>query len=150
MNYFTFGIKNMKTNIKFIFAFLGLIIFIFSCDKPDCKNNNPIFDKYTPNKEEYKAELVKQLSIIDKTKLRYWFSEYVESNGKEYLYFQIQGDNLCAKIVLKVEQWNKLEQLRQKKGVSYRGAEFINLQFDIKQDSINTEFIFRDFDEIID
>ena len=73
-----------------------------------------------------------------------------ESAGKELLYFRIQGDGLCAKIVLNVEQWNKLEELRQKKGVTFRGAEFTNLKFDIVQDSLKTEFNYKDFDRIID
>jgi len=140
----------MKTKIKFFLPSFFLAILLFSCDRPVCKNTNPVFDKYSPDSEEYKSELVKKLGIVDKTKLTYWFSEYVESHGKELLYFRIQGDGLCAKIVLNVEQWNKLEELRQKKGVTFRGAEFTNLKFDIVQDSLKTEFNYKDFDRIID
>jgi hypothetical protein len=121
-----------------------------SCDRPDCKNTNPLFDNYSPNSREYKTELIKQLKNIDKLKLSYWFKEYVESNGQELLLFNIQGDGLCAIIVLTVQQWDKLEELRQKKGVSFRGAEFKNLKFDIQQDSTNVNFILRYFDRIID
>lgn len=53
-------------------------------------------------------------------------------------------------LVLNVDNWSKLEELRQKKGVSFRGAEFINLKFEIVQDSLNTEFKFLDFERIID
>jgi hypothetical protein len=121
-----------------------------SCDRHDCKNTNPLFDNYSPESREYKTELVKQLKKTNKLKLSFWFNEYVESNGKEMLFFNIQGDGLCAVIVLNVDQWNKLEELRQKKGVSFRGAEFKNLEFDIQQDSTNVNFIFSDFDKIID
>jgi len=140
----------MKTKIKFFLPLFCLAILLFSCDRPVCKNTNPVFDKYSPDSEEYKSELVKQLGIVDKTKLSYWFSEYVESAGKELLYFRIQGDGLCAKIVLNVDQWNKLDELRQKKGETFRGAEFVNLKFEIVQDSLKTEFKYKDFDRIID
>ncbi|MFA6335015.1 MAG: hypothetical protein WCX48_05580 [Bacteroidales bacterium] len=140
----------MKTKIKFFLPLFCLVILLFSCDRPLCKNTNPVFDKYSPDSEEYKSELVQQLGIVDKTKLSYWFSEYVESAGKELLYFRIQGDGLCAKIVLNVDQWNKLDELRQKKGETFRGAEFVNLKFEIVQDSLKTEFKYINFDRIID
>ncbi len=140
----------MKTKIKFFLPLFCLAIILLSCDRPVCKNTNPVFDKYSPDSEEYKSELVKQLGIVDKTKLTYWFSDYVESSGKELLYFRIQGDGLCAKIVLNVDQWNKLDELRQKKGETFRGAEFVNLKFEIVQDSLKTEFKYKDFDRIMD
>ena len=82
--------------------------------------------------------------------MTYWFQKYEENYGQEYLYFHIQGNNLCAKIVLQVNQWKGLENLREKKGVGYRGAEFTNLEFDILQDSLKTEFIYKSFSRLID
>lgn len=140
----------MKTKNKIILSLFGLALILSACDRPVCKNTNPVFDKYSPDSDEYKSELIKQLGIVDKTKLTYWFSQYVESVGKELLFFHIQGDGLCAMLVLNVDNWSKLEELRQKKGVSFRGAEFINLKFEIVQDSLNTEFKFLDFERIID
>ena len=136
--------------MKRLSAFIVLTTLFFACDRPVCKNTNPLFDEYSPESKEYKAELIKQLKILDKSKLTYWFKEYIESNGQESLLFHIQGDGLCAIIEINVEQWGKLEKLKQKKGVSFRGAEFRNLKFDIIQDSANIKFIFRDFDRIID
>ncbi len=140
----------MKSKINLFIILLSLTTMFISCDRPDCKNTNPLFDNYSPDSREYKTELIKQLKNIDKLKLSYWFKEYVESNGQELLLFNIQGDGLCAIIVLTVEQWDKLEELRQKKGASFRGAEFKNLKFDIQKDSNNVNFILRDFDRIID
>ena len=140
----------MKSKINLFIAFFGLAIIIFACKRPICNNTNPIFDKYKPNTEEYKAELAKQLELVDKSKLNYWFWGYVDSSGQELLYFKITGDELCAIIVLNVDKWNGLEELRQKKGVTFRGAEFRNLKFDIEQDSLQTEFIYRNYLTIID
>ncbi len=140
----------MKRQIR-LFIFLTVLVAVFiACDRPECKNTNPIFDNYSPESNEYKTELAKQLDRIDNSKLTYWFNEYVETNGQEILFFNIQGDGLCAIIVLNVEQWGKLEELRQKKGETYRGAEFVRLKFDIQQDSTTVRFIYRDFVNIID
>jgi len=140
----------MKGTIKLFIILISLTAVLIACDRPYCKNTNPVFDKYPPESGEYKSELVKQLDSTDKSKLSFWFNKYVESQGQELLFFNIQGDGLCAVIVLQVEEWSKLEELRQKKGESFKGAEFKNLKFDIQQDSTSIKFIFRDYSRIMD
>ena len=129
--------------------FIFLIGFV-SCDRPDCYNANPIFEKNEPESNIYKNELAKQLKSINQEKLTYWLEKYEEHNGKEFLYFHIQGENLCAILVLTMNKWDKLENVREKKGVSYTGAEFTNLEFEIQKDSLSTEFIYKKFNRIID
>ena len=146
---------NLKLlNLNRILRQILLSVFFFvsfiSCDRPVCKNTNPIFDDYQPVSKEYKLELIKQLSLVDKSKLTYWFKEYTEHENEELLHFYVQNKQLCAVLVLNVEQWNKLEQLRKVKGGGYRGAQFINLQFQIEQDSLNPKFVYRDFSKITD
>lgn len=140
----------MKSKISLFNVLIGITTLIIACDRPECKNTNQVFDEFAPDSREYKTELIKQLENTDYSKLTYWFKEYVESNGEELLFFNIQGDGLCAVIVLNVEDWKKLEALREAKGVSFSGAEFINLKFDIQQDSANIMFMFRDFRRIAD
>ncbi|MEO9484159.1 MAG: hypothetical protein ABJG47_11960 [Ekhidna sp.] len=125
------------------------LVFI-SCERPDCANTNSIFENSTPESSEYKAELVQQLQSTDQAKLTYWLQKYETRNGKEYLSFYIQGDGLCAILDLTMNHWTKLGDVREKKGVTYRGAEFTNLKFDIVEDSSTTEFIYQSFDHIID
>ena len=36
-----------------------LLICLISCDRPECKNENPIFEAYEPNSKKYKDELDK-------------------------------------------------------------------------------------------
>jgi hypothetical protein len=144
------ALKNVTwKNVKCL-AILLLVAGFFSCDRPVCKNKNPIFDDYQPISKEYKQELIHQLSIVDKSKLRYWFKEYAEYENNVQLHFYIQSKELCAVLVLDVEQWNKLEHFRKVKGGGYRGAEFKKLQFEIEQDTINPKFVYRDFSKIID
>lgn len=140
----------MIRKINYLLGVVMVIALSIGCDRSVCKNTNPLFDKYSFDAREYKNELVKQLGVTDKSKLSYWFKEYTVINDQEQLVFNVQGEGLCAMIVLDVEEWGKLDDLRRNRGVSYRGAQFTNLKFDIFQDSIKTKFLFRDFDEIID
>lgn len=140
----------MNTKLHYVFVFFCLINFIIACDRPDCENSNPVFEKFLPGSKQYKDELVKQLNLIENSGLRYWLEKYEEKDGQEYLSFFVQGDGLCARIILTVKPVNKIRDVLDKKGVGYRGAEFKNLKFDIIQDSVQTEFVYKDFDRIID
>ena len=137
--------KNVKCS-----TILLLVVGFFSCDRPICKNTNPIFDDYQPNSKEYKQELIKQLSIVNKSKLTYWFKEYIEYENEEQLHFYIQSKELCAILVLYVEQKDNLEQLRKNKGLGYRGLQFIKLQFEIRQDTLNPKFVYKKHSIIVD
>ena len=123
---------------------------ILSCDRPVCESDNDIFNTYDPNTKIYKDELVKQLKLVDNDQLRYWLKSYDDNDGIESIYFYIQGDNLCAILHLTMIHWDKLERVREKKGGGRRGAEFTKLTFDIYQDSLKTEFIYKNYDSLID
>jgi hypothetical protein len=139
----------MKKTLIISLLFTSFLYFI-SCDRPNCENRNPTFENNSPNSKAYKDELIKQLNNIDKTKLTYWLQKYDKQNGKESLYFNIQDDGLCAILHLTINDWNKLEDVRERKGIGRRGAEFTNLKFEIIKDSVSTEFIYKTFDRIID
>lgn len=98
----------------------------------------------------YKAELAHQLRLVNKTKLTYWFNGYKERDGIPSLWFVVKGDGLCATLILEADQDGKMGPLIRKKGVSYRGAEFVDLQFDIRQQNGKTGFVFRDYRMVID
>ncbi|MEQ1665520.1 MAG: hypothetical protein ABL927_09120 [Bdellovibrionales bacterium] len=130
---------------------LFMLTFIVSCDRPVCKNTNTIFDKYSPDTKEYKDELVIQLAKVDKSKLTYWMDTYQEVNNSKYIYAHIQGDGLCAKIVLTVNGSDKgIDGILKTKGMGYRGAELEDLKFEIKQDSTSTKFVFQEISGIVD
>lgn len=139
----------MKSILVYTLLFL-LTICVVSCDRPKCNNENPIFENYSPNSKKYKDELVRQLDKIDQKELTYWLQKYEKQNGNESLYFHIQGGGLCAILHLSMNHWDKMENIRMKKGVGRRGAEFTNLKFDIVQDSLSTKFIYSTFDRLID
>ena len=139
-----------KTLIKALTVFCFLT-FIVSCARPVCNNTNTVFDKYSPDTKEYKDELVKQLAKVDKSNLTYWMDTYQEDNNSKYIHAHIQGDGLCAKIVLVVNASDKgIEGILRTKGLGYSGAELEDLKFDIKQDSTSTEFVFQEISGIVD
>lgn len=138
-------------NYKLVCTVLALSLICFiSCDRPRCNNKNLIFETFEPNSKKYKDELVAQLNSVDSSQLAYWLQKYDNQNGKETLYFNIQGDGLCAVLHLSVNHWNKLEHIRERKGIGRRGAEFTNLKFQIYQDSSSTDFVYISYDRLID
>ena len=141
----------MTKNIIKTLTVFCLLTSIVSCVRPVCKNTNAIFDKYSPDTKEYNDELVKQLAKVDKSKLTYWMDTYQKDNNSQYIHAHIQGDGLCAKIVLVVNDADKgIEGIIKNKGVGYSGAELKDLKFDIKQDSTSTKFVFQSISDIGD
>jgi hypothetical protein len=125
---------------------LQVILLLSSCNKPECFTKNIIFKNNVPNSKIYKGELVKKLKTVEQEDLRFWLKSYDE----ETLYFNIQGNNLCAILPLTIKDWKKLESVQKSNVKGYVGAEFTNLNFDIIQDSIATKFIYKNYDYIID
>jgi len=122
-----------------------------SCDSPECNNTNPIFSKYAPSSPEYKKELIAQLRNADLHELSYWFVQYVEDSGEEYLQFSIQGEGICAMGLVKVETWSdKVANIKRVKGRSYEGAKFKGLSFALEERGDEIELIYKDFDRMID
>src|SRR5690349_3150112 len=121
-----------------------------SCNMPSCENTNPVFNRYTPDKEEYKAELTKQINHIGESNLRYWLKDLTERNGQSYINVFVQGKDLCAVEEIQVNNWEKLKSIRETKGNGYGGAELKGLKVSIAQTSSGTSFLYKDVDRIID
>ena len=76
---------------------------------------------------------------------------YQKKNNVEYIHANIQGDGLCAVIVLAVKESQVgIEGILKTKGMSYRGAELKHLKFDIILERSDTEFVFKSVESIID
>jgi len=126
------------------------IIFLMSCNRPECENKNSIFNTNEVESNEYKKELIKEIQRVEKEGVTYWLKSYVEKNGNEYILVNIQGNGLCAEGLLKVNNWTNIEGIRKAKGKSYIGAELRDLTFDIKYSENNIEFIYKNVAKIID
>ena len=139
-------------NAKWI-AFLLLVSGFFSCGSAVCENTNPVFDNYEPVSKEYKLELVKQLSIVDKSKLSYWFLGFTEVENEKQLHCLIKSKDLCAVMILEVsdELLNKHWPLYGiRKYSNNEKNRFLSFQYEIKEDTLNPKFIYQKHSIIVD
>ncbi|WKN45936.1 hypothetical protein [Tunicatimonas pelagia] len=143
-------VKKEKMNQKIIILSLITAVF-YSCDRPGCDTTNRIFTTFPSNSLEYKKELATQIEENGLTSLSYWFSEYVENDGQEFMKIHIQGDNICAEGFLFVKEWDeKIENIRRVEGKSYRGAELAGLKFSVENREEEVNLIYQKLERIID
>lgn len=128
---------------------LTLLIIFISCDRPNCKNTNPVFDKFVPESNEYKQELSKQIGVIGFENLDYWFDRYLKINSKEYIEVYVQNDSICAKAIVEVRDWSKIEGLR-KENNGYSGVKLKGLRMRIEHVGNEVDFIYEGIDKIED
>ena len=131
--------------IKRPITILFLITIFFACDRPKCTNTNPVFEKCTPDNKEYKDELAKVMTRPGKETLRFWFDKSQQNTEKEIYELFVQGDNVCAKIIVE----NKSNRKRLGDG-GYRGAELKGVKILTEQNSDGTNFVLEKIDRIID
>ena len=140
-------------NAKWI-AFLLLVSGFFSCGSAVCENTNPVFDNYEPVSKEYQLELIKQLSIVDKSKLTYWFKEFTELENEKHLHFLIKSKDLCAILVLEVndelldKHWPKSR--RKNKYSNHKNTQVLGLKYDIDDNTSNPKFVYKKHFTIVD
>jgi hypothetical protein len=139
----------MRIKLLNMFPFLALVVFTSSCDRPECKNTNTTFNKFSPDTKEYKIELARQMQSKETKNLSYWFERYLIKGDKEFIIIRIKGDELCAIGEIQVNDWGKISGMRSQVS-GYRGAELKGLKLETKEDSTGTTFIYRDIDRVID
>lgn len=130
-----------------IFSFIALLL--PSCNMRECRTNNPVFANFSPDSREYRNELAKQIQDIGPGNLSYWHDHYLKRDGDEYIVVQIQGDGLCAKGEIQVNDWTKMGGLR-KEPSGYSGAELVGLDFEIVPNPSGDKFLFKNVNRIID
>lgn len=133
------------SHLSAIAFFLLLISLTTSCDRPDCKNTNHVFDQFAPDTGEYKAVLSKQMKAVGQENLRYWFDKGKVEGEKEIYELHVQGPGLCAKLVVENKTVHKILH----KG-GFRGAELKGVLIKTVQDSVSTNFILEKIGDIID
>ena len=139
----------MKQEINLIMI-LFVILAAVSCNSSNCENKNSIFDKYDINSNEYKKELISEIEKLGAQNLTYKFDSYVEKNGKEFIIVNIQNKHICAKGIIRIDNWNKLEGIKRTEGKGYVGAKLKGLTFKIEEKSNKYELVLTDIKRIID
>lgn len=143
---YRFKLLIMKTFTLFSIASLLFI----SCDRPECTNINPVFEANLPESSEYKTELATRLDK-NSNNLTYWFDRYEEKDSRQYIHAFVQGDSLCAKAVILLQNPNeKLDGIIKAKGGGYHGAELDGLEFATVKKAGETIFVYKNLNRIID
>ena len=138
----------MKIDFKTT-VIVSCILTVVSCGKPDCVNTNQIFNDYKPELIEYKNEIA-ELMETDYDKITFWLNHYVKNDKGEFIEIQISGDQICAKAFVRVTDWTKMEGIQKTEGLSFSGAELIGLKFTLEKDSIDSYFLYKDVEKVID
>lgn len=131
-------------NSRSIFAFVVLsALLITSCNTSECTQKNEILANNEVSSAAYKAELANILLSTDKSKLTYYLESYHEVGDAKYMMVNIESEDLCGVMKVEFEDFQKgAEQIIEKKGNSYSGAQLQNLQFAINSDGVDTKFVF--------
>ena len=129
---------------------------LYSCDRPECKNHDPVFTEFSPDANEYKAELISQINSADARKLTYWIDKFTTNDSQYYLVVYVQGEKICAKAMLDITDSERFKPSkiavtkRRKGGFGYHGAELSGLKYRIDSTGNNYNFVFESVDHVID
>ena len=130
-----------------------LVCALQSCDRPECKNTNPVFDKYTPDQKIYKQELARLLNKVNRDELGYWIDKHAEKDGKILMSIFIQGDGICARGIVditNVPDGDKLKTYQMSTGGGYRGAGLNGFKYRIDTTNDACTLIYEHVDKIVD
>ena len=134
---------------QILFLIAVSLMLTTACDRPKCKNKNPIFDQHSPTSNEYKRELVSQINQNGYSNVKYWIADYLETDSSDYLILDVQSKDLCATGYFRIVDSNKIEDIIRTKGKGYRGARIRGFEFTTVEGE-NFELVFSDLKGIID
>jgi hypothetical protein len=124
------------------------LILSASCHRPECRNDDPIFDQNKPGSTIYNRELMKEMQLVDAQNMRYWYDSSLHVNGHEYLVLHVQGKNVCAVAEVLVEDKKIRRELRN--GAGYRGAELKDVHIVAREDRGKEILVLKGIGRIVD
>lgn len=114
------------------------------------ERRNPVFAKYQPESIEYKTELLNLLSHSDPKELVFLIDRYENRERKEYLYLKACGENFWGTMILTINNWDKLQTVKDHKGTGYSGAMILELEYTTNRTKNDIEFIYHNCKGIAD
>ena len=132
-----------------IFSIFVVVLFA-ACNNQRCTNINPVFEKYQPDDEEYRAELARVIALANKDSLTAWIDSYNEKHGREYMYVNMVGRGICAIAVMDITNNPELEPYRRVKGRAYAGAYLPHLKYHIERAGNSYHIVLDKVGTIID
>ncbi|GAB3916537.1 hypothetical protein [Mucilaginibacter boryungensis] len=136
----------MKT--IFIIGLLCLGI-VTGCKNTSINSANNRLNSYKTNTRKFNSELAKQLAA-DPGSFTYTFSNYFVKAGREYLNVSVNRENFQTVIAMLVNNWDKMQGIKNAKGLGYSGAKLQGLQLSVVTNSGHPEFIYQNINAIID
>jgi hypothetical protein len=128
-------------------------VFLSACDRPECKNTNPIFEQHAYDSRPYLEELIKEIAKRDPKDLSYWMHTWEIRDYKRHMVVHVQGDGLCAKAFLTYPDDETAERPKKRNYTSAggaRGAEIIGLRFELMDGDTAPVLLFKGYDDMID
>jgi hypothetical protein len=141
-----------STNVILLLGLLAL----YSCKRSSCKSDDPILGTYGPEKEEYKKELIRQLEHADRSALSCWISSHWQKKNREgvlleeHIRLHIQGDNLCAEMIMRVNENNKGITGNYELMLDQEKMDFEDVSYRVVRDKGKTEFVLEEIAGITD
>lgn len=129
------------------------ILFYTSCDRPKCKNSNPVFDMYDPESVEYRKEVGSEIERIGQDKLEYWIYTFKNINSEHYIKLYVQSDGLCAILFarnISGRAFIKPIKENYEHGFGSSGAKLFDVQLTVDTVDNETNFIIEKIGRIID
>ena len=133
-------------------ALAGALL-VSACDRPECRNTNPVFDQNSIDSKAYLEELVKEMAKRDPKDLTYWMYNWEVRDYKQYMIVNVQGDGLCAQAFLTLPA-DKPAYKGPKKDYSSaggsRGAQIVGLEYQVVHSAEGPVLLFEKYDDMID
>jgi len=130
---------------------LIILKILISCERPPCRNTNRILNVNLPDSKAYNQELSKRMNQISSDNLSFWIEGYASENDLKKLHLKVQGDGLCADLILRVKDSSRgIEGVVGNKARGYIGAQLEDLRFDTVRKDHQIFFVFRKVARIID
>lgn len=144
---------NKKPLIILVILAVLITWLVSFCNRPDCINNNPVFDKFDPETIEYRNELKNQIEKIGKDKLNFWIFNLKRIDGVDYLKLYVQSDQLCAILFAKNlsgKAISKFPDRNLESSLGYHGARLVNVELNIDTTLKQTNFVIEKIGSILD
>lgn len=137
-------------SIWFVVLLLG---FLTSFEGPwKGKNENRIFEKYSPQSAIYQKELLREFCSVGTENLYYLYKSYFTSKGQHFIIVEAVGKDFNAVFPLNITNANHpiMKNFIRVKGESYGQVEMQGLEFDVESQSLGTQYVFRDLGRFAD
>jgi hypothetical protein len=133
--------------MKILATITLILLTTLGCNTTTPDNNLVVEAPSTP--DEYSTKLIDALTSGGSNELTYVFKGYEQAGNKVYIRVHAFGDSTNVEMPILVKQWNKLEGVKETKGVGYQGAELSGLELALTNDEI-AKFEYKTLGRIID